>query len=51
MSIKNFPDQFDAFFENLSKKYPALFAFLFIVIMYLFMLAHCHFMGYVGGAK
>ena len=48
---KSFSDKFDLFFEEAFKKYPALFSFLFIVIMYLFMIAHCSFLGYIGGVK
>lgn len=48
---KSFGDKFDNFFETAFKKYPAVFSFAFIVIMYVFMLAHCSFLGYIGGNK
>lgn len=48
---QNKSDKFEEFFNQAFKKYPSIFAFSLIVIAYVFMLAHCSFLGYIGGSK
>lgn len=48
---KSFGDKFDAFFEEAFKKYPAIFSFTLVCVLYGFLLAHCSFIGYIGGAR